>query len=236
MIKAILFDSGRVLNMSSTGHWFIPPNFYKYVDKEKFLSIERERVNKAFSNAQQYLFNEKLIRNRDEELKHFSKFYRLFAENLPELKIKDIENLAKDIVYNTKKYLFYTDVKEVIPRLKNEYKLAVVSDAWPSLENVFIDADMKKYFETIVISTQIGVLKPDEKMYKMAIETLKINNSESIFIDDNIDNCIGAEKLGIRSILMSRENYFENKEKYKNRMVIKDLYELEKILKDKQNF
>lgn len=232
MIKAILFDSGRVLNMSSTGHWFIPPNFYKYVNKEKFLSIDKEKVDKAFSNAQKYLFNEKLIRNREEELKHFLEFYRLFAENLPELKIKDIENLAKDIVYNTNKYTFYKDVKEVIPRLKDKYRLAVVSDAWPSLENVFIEADMKKYFDIIVISTQIGVLKPDKKMYKTAIETLKINNSESIFIDDNIDNCIGAEKLGIKSILMSRENYFENKGKYKNRIIIKDLYELEKILKD----
>lgn len=91
---------------------------------------------------------------------------------------------------------------------------------------------MKKYFETIVISTQIGVLKPDEKMYKTAIETLKVNNSESIFIDDNIDNCIGAEKLGIKTILMSRYNYFENKVKYKNRIIIRDLYELERFLKD----
>lgn len=232
MIKAILFDSGRVLNMSSTGHWFIPPNFYKYVNKEEFLSIDKEKVDKAFSTAQMYLFNEKLIRNREEELKHFVEFYRLFAENLPELKIKDIENLSKDMVYNTNKYTFYKDVKKVIPRLRHKYKLAVVSDAWPSLEHVFIDADMKKYFETIVISTQIGVLKPDEKMYKTAIETLKVNNSEIIFIDDNIDNCIGAEKLGIRTILMSRYNYFENKEKYKNRIIIKDLYELEKFLKD----
>lgn len=71
-----------------------------------------------------------------------------------------------------------------------------------------------------------------KKMYKTAIETLKINNSESVFIDDNIDNCIGAEKLGIRTVLMSRDNYFENKEKYKNRIIIKDLYELEKFLKD----
>lgn len=77
----------------------------------------------------------------------FSNFYKLFSENLPELQINNIEDLAKDMVYNTSKYVFYEDVKEVIPRLKNKYKMAVVSDAWPSLENVFIDADMKKYKE-----------------------------------------------------------------------------------------
>lgn len=230
MINSILFDSGRVLNMSSTGHWFMTPKFFEYVNKEKFLSIEKEKINNAFSNAQKYLFNEKLIKDRKEELKHFINFYKLFSENLPELEIKNIEELAKDIVYNTSKYVFYDDVKEVISRLKNKYKMAVVSDAWPSLENVFIDADMKKYFETIVISTQIGTLKPDPKMYETAIEKLNVNNSEAIFIDDNINNCLGAERLGIKSILMSRENYDEDKEKYKEMLVVKDLYELEKLL------
>ncbi len=230
MIKSILFDSGRVLNMSSTGHWFIPPKFFEYVNKEKFLLIEKEKINNAFSNAQKYLFNEKLIKNRKEELKHFINFYKLFSENLPEIEIKNIEELAKDIVYNTNKYVFYDDVKEVIPRLKNKYKMAVVSDAWPSLENVFIDADMKKYFETIVISTQIGTLKPDPKMYETAIKSLDVNNSETIFIDDNKNNCMGAEKIGIKSILMSRENYDEDKEKYKEMLVVKDFYELEKLL------
>ncbi len=147
MIKSILFDSGRVLNRPLTGHWFISPNFFKYVNKEKFLSIEKERINNAFSSAQKYLFNEKLIKNREEELIHFSNFYKLVSENLPELQINNIEDLAKDMIYNTSKYVFYEDVKEVIPRLKNKYKMAVVSDAWPSLENVFIDADMKKYKE-----------------------------------------------------------------------------------------
>lgn len=145
-------------------------------------------------------------------------------------KLKNIEDLAKDMVYNTSKYVFYEDVKEVIPRLKNKYKMAVVSDAGPSLENVFIEADMKKYFEIIVISTQIGTLKPDPRMYETAIEGLKVNNSEAIFIDDNINNCLGAERLGIKSILMSRENFNENRETNKTMLVVKDLYDLEQIL------
>lgn len=41
-IKAVLFDSGRVLNGPVTGHWFITPNFWDYVDKAVF-----ERLNQA---------------------------------------------------------------------------------------------------------------------------------------------------------------------------------------------
>ena len=32
-VKAILFDSGRTLNVPRTGHWFITPNFMKIIDK-----------------------------------------------------------------------------------------------------------------------------------------------------------------------------------------------------------
>ena len=83
---------------------------------------------------------------------------------MPELQINNIEDLSKDMVYNTSKYVFYEDVKEVIPRLKNKYKMAVVSDAWPSLENVFIDADMKKYKEKNKIMPVVKDLYDLEQM------------------------------------------------------------------------
>ena len=41
-IKAILFDSGRVLNEPVTGHWFITPNFWKYVDINTFYNLDRK--------------------------------------------------------------------------------------------------------------------------------------------------------------------------------------------------
>ena len=44
-IKGILFDSGRVLNEPSTGNWFISPKFFEYVDRKKYISIKKEKVN-----------------------------------------------------------------------------------------------------------------------------------------------------------------------------------------------
>jgi putative hydrolase of the HAD superfamily len=35
-VKAILIDSGRVLNRPATGHWFITPKFFEHVDKKIF--------------------------------------------------------------------------------------------------------------------------------------------------------------------------------------------------------
>lgn len=70
-LKAILFDSGRVLNDPRTGHWFIPPNFYKYVNRNKFGLLDENVIEIAFYKALQYL-NQKnfIILNLNPKIKY----------------------------------------------------------------------------------------------------------------------------------------------------------------------
>ncbi len=226
-IKAILFDSGRVLNGPVTGHWFITPNFYKYVDKKKFISIPKGRKSEAFLKAGEYISSQKLINNEKDEYIHFLEFYKIFFNSLPELDLtgEQIERVTEDLVFNYEKYKFFSHIKDVIPNLSGNYKLAVVSDAWPSLENVFKKAGLRDYFKSFVISSIIGVTKPDELMYKTALNELGVSANEAIFIDDNIRNCDGAKKLGIKTILLCRDFklYLFNKITCKNHKVERDI-------------
>lgn len=205
-IKAILFDSGRVLNESKTGHWFISPKFFKYVDMEKYDSIDKERINTAFRKAGQYINSQSLIKNKEEEYVHFKKYYEIFSENLPELGLRDeqVDGLATDLVYNADKYVFFDDALKVIPELKEKYKLAVVSDAWPSLKDVYENKGMYGYFDSFVISSILGVTKPNERMYTKALDELGILPEEAVFVDDNLNNCKGAIRLGIKGVLLCR--------------------------------
>ena len=59
-IKAILFDSGRVLNGPVTGHWFITPNFWEYVNKGVFDSLDKSKIASAFAEADKYIVAQKL--------------------------------------------------------------------------------------------------------------------------------------------------------------------------------
>lgn len=205
-IKVILFDSGRVLNESATGHWFVSPKFFSYVDSEKYSAIDKDRKNIAFRKAGNYINCESFIKTKEEEYVHFKKYYEIFSESLPELRLNDIEidGLAKDLVYNVDKYIFFNDALKVIPQLKEKYKLAIVSDAWPSLKGVYENKGLDKYFDSFVISSIIGVTKPNEKMYLKALEELRVLPEEAVFVDDNLNNCKGAMKLGIKGILLCR--------------------------------
>jgi putative hydrolase of the HAD superfamily len=47
-IKAILFDSGRVLNHPRTGNWFILPSFNKIVDIKAFQQLDHNLLEKKY--------------------------------------------------------------------------------------------------------------------------------------------------------------------------------------------
>ena len=235
-IKAILFDSGRVLNGPVTGHWFITPNFWKHVDKKTFDGLDKNRVVAAFVEANKYIVTQKLMTTKEEEYQHFVKFYDIFSSHLPELKLTHdaIESIAKDLVFNPQKYVFYDDALTVIPELKGKYKLAIVSDAWPSLLDVYEENNMLSYFDPIVISSFIGTSKPDSKMYCTALEELNIKPEEAVFVDDSLKNCIGALTVGINTVLLCRNKkaYVTQKVKSigKGYKVINDLNQLLKML------
>lgn len=134
-VKAIFFDAGRVLLFPSSGHWFISPRFYEIVKKEIYIKIPKDKVKQAFDKANQYLSERILVSSLEEEVELFKHFYKIVAEELQELELdeRDVSELAEDLVYNCDKYSFYEDAKLVLPQFKYKYKIAVISDAWPSL-------------------------------------------------------------------------------------------------------
>jgi putative hydrolase of the HAD superfamily len=91
---------------------------------------------------------------------------------------------------------------------------------------------MTQYFDSLVISSELGVLKPHKLMYQTALDNLNLKPEECIFLDDNIDNCIGAKKLGITPILVSRnhKDYINNSKIYKDYINIENLNQLKDLL------
>lgn len=121
----------------------------------------------------------------------------------------------------------------VIPKLSKSYKLAVVSDAWPSLENVFRNAGLRDYFSSFIISSIKGITKPNEIMYRSALDELDVSPEETIFIDDNIKNCDGAKNLGITSYILCRNwrPYIYYKICHSSYGIVRNLNEVSKMLK-----
>jgi epoxide hydrolase-like predicted phosphatase len=93
------------------------------------------------------------------------------------------------------------DLISLIRELRHEFKIGLLSNAWPDLrnaiENVWEIADV---FDDIVISAEIGLVKPDPKIYEYSLNRLDISPQEAIFIDDFAVNINAAQALGLHTI------------------------------------
>ena len=67
------------------------------------------------------------------------------------------------------------------------------------LQNSFLDE-----FDDRIISGDVGLAKPDIKIYQLAIKKFNLNPEESLFIDDKIENTKGAEQVGIKTIQLQK--------------------------------
>lgn len=236
-IKGVLMDSGMVINYPATGNWFITPRFFEIINEENFKKYSSRQIQKAINKSYEELNKIPLITNTEDEQKLFASFYRAFGEALSLLDIgeKKVQLLANEIVYNMDKYGYYKDAVKALPLLHKKYKTAVVSDAWPSLRNTYNETGLKNYVDSMVISSELGTLKPDKTMYLRALEDLNLSAEECVFVDDKVVNCTGAAQLGITPILMCRcrKDYYLYRLRYPKMIIVRDFDELTAVLDSK---
>jgi epoxide hydrolase-like predicted phosphatase len=88
-----------------------------------------------------------------------------------------------------------------IRHLRGPYKTGMITNAWPDIrhwiENEWKIADA---FDHILISAEVGLVKPDPAIYNLCLQTLNVTPDEAIFIDDFIENIHGARAVGMHAI------------------------------------
>ena len=105
---------------------------------------------------------------------------------------------------------------EVIPVLDwflgRGFRMGVISDSFPSLPLTIEAAGLSKYFSCYVCSDQVGVFKPDPRMYQTALDALGVRAEESLYVDDYDVEADGARVMGFTAFHICRE--VEPKEKW----------------------
>lgn len=84
--------------------------------------------------------------------------------------------------------------------LKSKYRLGILSDAESTAREKAKPWINESLFDVIVFSSEVGVCKPDPKIFQCALEQLGVEASETLFIDDRERNVNSAKALGIHAI------------------------------------
>ncbi len=127
----------------------------------------------------------------------------------------------------------YDDSIPLIESLHKSYKLSIVTNGLTDVQNKRIRKSIiAKYFQDIVISEEVGVSKPDSKIFELALNNLKhTDKSKVLMVGDSLTSDIqGGINSGIDTCWFN-SNKIANTTKFKPTYEIYNLMELKDILK-----
>ena len=78
-------------------------------------------------------------------------------------------------------------------------KTGLISNSWSTTH--YDRSLLDELFDTVVISAEVGLHKPQPEIYRLAAERLAEPPERCVFVDDLRENCLGAEAVGMTSIL-----------------------------------
>lgn len=93
------------------------------------------------------------------------------------------------------------DLVDYLRALRPRYKTALLSNAWDDLRQVLEEHwKITDAFDEVFISAEVGLLKPDPRIYRLALERLGVAPQEAVFVDDFPENVAGARAVGMHAI------------------------------------
>ncbi len=93
------------------------------------------------------------------------------------------------------------DLLDFIQALRPRFKTGMITNAWSDAREYFHKNRLDELFDSLVISAEVGAMKPEPQIYRIALDPLKIQAGEAVFIDDLPDNIEGAQAIGMQGLL-----------------------------------
>ncbi|CAN5612214.1 hypothetical protein BH23PAT1_BH23PAT1_0580 [soil metagenome] len=107
-----------------------------------------------------------------------------------------VENIIDNEVAKNTALLNY------IKELKSKYKIGMISNvATPWITDTFLTPEEQELFDEMIFSFEVGMTKPDRRIFMLACERLRIGPHEAVFIDDIESYCEVARGEGLAAIV-----------------------------------
>ena len=213
-VKAIIFDAyGTLFDVNSAAE--------KCKDKigDKWESF----ANYWRTTQLEYTWLRSLMnRHRD--------FWQVTEDSLDKsMKAFKIDNSMRDELLNLYKTLsIFPEVKEVLNNLKEKnYKLAILSNGTPSLLNELVKSNnLDSIFADIFSIEEVGIYKPDSRVYDLPIKKYQIQKNEVVFLSANAWDVSGGGNYGYNAVWVNRNNNIFDNLDYQPKHQVKQLGEL----------
>jgi putative hydrolase of the HAD superfamily len=97
----------------------------------------------------------------------------------------------------------YEETLEVLETLSKSYKLLMLTNGSPDLQNekLTMSPEIVPFFDHILISGNFGQGKPSEALFQHALDTAGVNKDEAIMVGDKLTtDILGSNRIGMKSV------------------------------------
>ena len=140
--------------------------------------------------------------------------------------------LRKDLMEAYLKLDCYPEVSKALSILKSRgFKLAILSNGTPAmLEAAVKNSGIEDLIEKNFSVEEVGIFKPDPRVYQIAVDGLKIKPEEIVFQSSNAWDASGAAAFGFKVAWVNRFGQSEERLPGRPDIEIQDLMELPELL------
>ena len=161
-------------------------------------------------------------------------FWKITEDSLDKsMKFFKIDNSMRNDLLDLYKVLSpFSEVKETLNKLKKkDFKLAILSNGTPRLlGNLVKNNNLENIFDDIFSIEEVGIFKPDSKVYELPVKKYNIKKDEILFLSANTWDVSGGGNYGYNSVWVNRnKNIFDNLD-YQPLDEIHDLSQLLEII------
>ena len=157
-------------------------------------------------------------------------FWQITEDSLDKsMNFYNIDSSMRSELLNLYKVLSpFAEVRDALKKLKqSNYKLAILSNGTPDLLNELVVSNgLKDIFDDIFSVEEVGIFKPDSKVYDLPINKYNIKKNEILFLSANTWDVSGAGNYGYNTVWVNRNNNIFDKLDFEPIQQISNLSEL----------
>jgi putative hydrolase of the HAD superfamily len=214
MIKAVFFDLYYTLVR------YDPPQEELEANALKDLGINTspDVFNKPMVMANEFIYQEIARRplskrSKEETIALYAQFQRIVLKEAgiePDEKLV-LAMLGKMQQFKTKLVLF-DDVAPALNDLKSRgLILGLISNVERDLTATIDELGLPSWLDIVVTSLDAGSNKPQPGIFQEAMRRAGVEASQAIYVGDQYQiDCVGADRAGMKGILLDRKGYFED--------------------------
>jgi len=210
-IDAVMFDAGGTLIDLQPSKDFV---FHKVMSEHGFW-ISQKKVAEAMAHAEREFDEESANLDGEHEDLFWDNFDRYVLDRVGftgdgKKFAKDVSCEFEKIVPRLDSWIEFPDARPLLEDLReHDFKLSVISNATDLVRRVFDHLDLTRYFDSIIISAEVGVRKPDARIFHLSAKRANTPPNRVLYVGDKLAvDVVGAKRAGMNSILIDRANIY----------------------------